>query len=95
MKNLQDIIKDREIVKLENDEFANLTYEKWRVGHPIFADQIETLLENGFMCSTGYEGEFFVQRQLNPSPTQIMDNKKFWRGLDVLLQDNRPVNEGV
>jgi len=85
MKNLQDIIPDREIVKLNNQEFAGLEYEQWRVEVPIFNDQVETLLENGYMLSIMFRGEVIVNRLLNPSPDALKQNKQFWNNLSEAL----------
>jgi len=85
VKNIQDIIPDREIVKLKNQEFAGLEYEHWRIGVPIWGDQVETLLENGYMLSIMSEGEVIVNRLLNPSPEALKQNKEFWNGLNKAL----------
>lgn len=84
--NLQDIIPDREIVKMKNQEFAGIEYEQWRVAIPIFSDQIETLLENGFMVSILSKGEVTVTKQLNPSPRNLQQNKQFWKTLKNTLE---------
>lgn len=85
-KNVQDIIPDREIIKMKNVEFAGLEYEEWRVEHPVFSDQIETLLENGYMVSTNHKGELIVMKQLNPSPVQLQQNKYFWNRLTEAIE---------
>lgn len=85
VKNIQDIIPDREVVKLKNQEFAGLEYEQWRIGIPIFSDQVETLLENGYMLSIMSKGEVIVNRLLNPSPDALKQNKEFWNNLGEAL----------
>jgi len=85
MTNLQDIIPDREIIKLQNEECLGLVYESWVVAHPVFSDQVETLLEKGFMVSTSIKGELIVNKQLNPSPEKLHENKQFWRTLHKTL----------
>ena len=42
-RNLQDIIPDREIVKLQNQEFAGIEYEQWRIGVPIWGEDEEEI----------------------------------------------------
>lgn len=79
MKNIQDIISCREIIKLQNQEFAGLEYECWNVGLPVFSDQVKTLLENGFMVSMLHDGMITVNKELNPSPVKLQRNKNFWR----------------
>ena len=78
MKNIQDIIPDREIIKMKNSEFEGIEYESWNVGLPIFSDQMERLLENGFMVSVLDKGFVHVDKQLTPSPTNLRENKEFW-----------------
>jgi len=85
VKNIQDIIPDREIVKLKNQEFAGLEYEQWRIGVPIWGDQVETLLENGYMLSIMTEGEVIVNRLLTTSPKKLRENKEFWNSLNKAL----------
>ncbi len=87
-KNLQDIIPDREIVKLKNQEFAGLEYEQWRIGIPVWGDQIEDLLENGYTVAVLSEGEVIVNKQLNPSPEKLRQNKQFWDSLNKALDGN-------
>lgn len=87
-KNIQDIIPDREIVKLKNQEFAGIEYEQWRIGVPIWGDQIEDLLENGYMVSVMSEGEVIVNKQTNTSPKKIRENKEFWNSLNNALDGN-------
>ena len=87
VKNIQDIIPDREIVKLKNQEFAGLEYEQWRVGIPVWGDQVETLLENGYMLSIMSEGEVIVNRLLNPSPEALKQNKEFWKSFERLIPE--------
>lgn len=86
MKNLQDIIPDREIVKMKNIDFWGIEYYSWRVAHPVYSDQVEELLENGYMVSTDYDGNFMVNKQLHPSPTDIQLNKRIWRNLSETIQ---------
>jgi hypothetical protein len=81
MKYLRDIIPDRRIIQCKNQEFAGLEYEEWKVGLPVFSDQIETLLENGCMVSIISDGIVTVDKQLNPSPQKLQENKHFWREL--------------
>ena len=89
MKNIQDIIPDREIIKQDNLTFAGLDYEVWKVEPPIFSDQVEQLLENRFMLFIDDRREIFVERLINSSPDVIMQNKKFWRKVNEVLDDKR------
>ena len=84
--NIQDILPDREIIKMQNQNFAGLEYERWRVSTPLFSDETESLIENGFMVSVFHNGEVFVHKQLNPSPTQLRENKQFWCALNKELE---------
>lgn len=79
---LQDIIPDRKIVKLKNLSFGGLEYENYRVEPPIWADQIETLLENGFIIFIGGDGKVFINKLISPSPDQLSQNKHFLRMLN-------------
>lgn len=83
--NIQDIIPDREIIQMKNEEFAGLEYEFWEVSLPVFSDQVETLLENGFMVSMVRENRITVNRQLNPSPEKLHENKQFWKQFNEAL----------
>lgn len=85
MRNIQDIIPDREIIKMQNEEFAGLEYEVWNVQIPLFGDRIETLLENGFMVSMLESDKVNVCKQLNPSPEKLYENKQFWNELKTTL----------
>ena len=87
-RNLQDIIPDREIVKLKNQEFAGIEYEQWRIGVPVWGDQVETLLENGYMVSIMTEGEVIVNKPLPMSPQALRQNKQFWNSLNEALDGN-------
>ncbi len=87
-RNLQDIIPDREIVKLKNQEFAGIEYEQWRIGVPVWGDQVEDLLENGYMVSIMTEGEVIVNKQLPTSPDNLRMNKQFWNSLNKALDGN-------
>ena len=84
-RNLQDIIPDRDIVKLKNQEFAGIEYEQWRIGVPIWGDQVEDLLENGYMLSIMTEGEVIVNKPTNTSPEKLRQNKQFWNNLNKAL----------
>jgi len=86
LKNIYDIIPDRKIIKLKNQEFAGLKYEQWSVEVPIFGDQVETLLENGYMLSIMGDGEVIINKQLNPSPEELRFNKQFWNNLNEALE---------
>ena len=86
-KNIQDIIRDREIIELEIIEFVGLSYRQWEVQPPIYGDQVESLLENGFMLWIDDERRIIVQKPINPSPEQVMQNKFFWRRLGESLND--------
>ena len=55
MKNLQDIIKDRAIIKLPDVSFGGLHYNQWQIEPTIFSDQVEELLENGFSLWIDYK----------------------------------------
>jgi uncharacterized integral membrane protein len=80
-KNIQDIVKDRTIIKMQNQSFASLDYEVWEVELPIYFDVVESLLENGFLISMVKPNRILVARKILPSPEQIQKNKKFWREL--------------
>ncbi len=82
MKNIQDIITCREITKLSNQELFGLEYECWNVSLPVWGDQVETLLENGYMVSMLNDGMITINKQLNPSPKKVQENKNFWRELE-------------
>jgi hypothetical protein len=83
--NIQDIIPDREIIKMKNDEFAGIEYETWHVQLPLYGDRIETLLENGFLVSVIYQNCVTVSKALNPSPEKLHENKMFWNELKSAL----------
>ena len=85
MKNLQDIIPDREIIKMQNQEFAGIEYEQWNISLPVFSDQVETLLENGFMVSMLEDNHVTINKQLNPSPEKLHQNKQFWNTLKTTI----------
>jgi len=86
-RNLQDIIRDREIIKIHNQEFQGIHYEQWNVSLPIFSDQIEDLLKNGFIVSVLEKDKVNICRKLNSSPDQIEQNKQFCRSLESALND--------
>jgi len=86
--NIQDIIPDREIIKMENMEFAGIHYEAWNVSLPLFGDTIEKLLEHGFIVSMLEPYKVNVCRQLNPSPENLSENKEFWRSLTRILSQS-------
>ncbi len=88
VKNIQDIIPDREIVKLQNQEFEGIEYVQWRIGVQGWGDQVEDLLENGYMLSIMSEGEVIVNKQLNTSPEALRQNKQFWNNLNKALDEN-------
>jgi len=71
---------------MKNEELFGLEYESWNVSLPIFSDQIETLLENGYMVSMLYPNTIHVSKQLNPSPTNLQQNKRFWNRLEEVLE---------
>lgn len=85
MKNIQDIIPDRKIIKMKNQGFAGIDYEEWSVSLPIFGDQVETLLENGYSVSILEESYITVTKPLNPSPEKLQQNKAFWNELKTTL----------
>ena len=66
---------------MKNIDFWGMEYNSWRVQHPVYSDQVETLLENGYLVSTDYDGNFIVNKQLHPSPTDLQQNKRIWRSL--------------
>jgi hypothetical protein len=80
-KNIQDIVKDRKIIKMKNQRVGSVDYEVWEVQLPIYADVVERLLENGFLVSMTKPNRITVVREVPPSPHQIKNNKKFWREL--------------
>lgn len=81
MKNIQDIIPDREIIKMKNEEFAGIEYEVWNVQIPLFGDRVQTLLENGFDVSMLESDKVNVVRKITPSPEKLHENKQFWKKL--------------
>jgi len=88
IKNIQDIIRDREIIKMKNLEFLGLEYEEWNVSLPVFGDQVESLLEHGFSVSILDDGFITVTRIINPSPQKLQENKRFWRCLSEIIVSN-------
>ena len=75
---LRSILKDRKIQEKPTLEFAGLQYQTWTVEPNLFSDQVETLLENGFMLSI--QGLVVtINKQLPSSPQQLKINKDFWR----------------
>ncbi len=85
-RNLQDIIKDREITQLPKQELLGISYDSWEVKPPLFGDQVETLLENGYMVSMLKNGKINIEFELTPSPEQLRGNKIFWRSLSEALE---------
>jgi hypothetical protein len=88
-KNIQDIVKDRTIIKMQNQSFASLDYEVWEVELPVYFDVVESLLENGFLVSMVKPNRVMVARQIPASPKQIQENKNFWRELTKELMDDQ------
>ncbi len=84
--NIQDIIPDRTIIKMKNEEFAGITYESYNVSLPIFSDQVERLLENGYMVSMLREGHVHVNKQTNTSPAKLRENKNFWNEFNEAIK---------
>ena len=84
--NIQDIIPDREIIKMKNDEFAGIEYETWHVSLPIFGDTIEKLLEDGFLVSMLYQNCVTVSKALNTSPEKLHENKLFWNAFTLAVE---------
>jgi len=80
-KNIQDVVKDRTIIKMQNQRFASLDYEFWEVELPVYSDVVESLLENGFLVSMVKPNRVLVARRISASPKQIQENKNFWRDL--------------
>lgn len=74
--NIQDIIPDREIIKLQNEEMFGFVYEMWSVGLPVYADQVERLVENGYLVAMLHENYITISKQLNPSPNDLSNNKR-------------------
>jgi len=85
-KNIQDIVKDRTIIKMQNQSFASFDYEVWEVELPIYFDVVESLLENGFLISMVKPNRILVARKILPSPEQVKRNKKFWRELESIFE---------
>ena len=88
-KNIQDIIGSEHLTKREMEEFAGLQYDTWMVKPPIFSDQVETLLENGYMISFMSSYAIVINKKLNASPESITSNKKFWRELSEAIYDKK------
>lgn len=82
--HLQSILKDRKIQEKPIQEFAGIQYQTWTVEPNLWADQIETLLENGFMVSI-HGLVVTINKQLPSSPQQLKANKDFWRELKKVL----------
>ncbi len=85
-RTLQDILKDREITELDPQELLGIHYKCWSVKPPLFGDQVETLLENGYMVSMQKNGEINIDIELTPSPEQLRENKRFWNDLTEALE---------
>jgi len=83
--NIQDIIGSEHLEQREDEEFAGLRYSSWNVVPPLFSDQIESLLENGFMVSIMTEGIVVINQPQDAPPEMIMSNKKFWRELSEAI----------
>ena len=83
--NIEDIIRDREITRLPNQELLGISYECWEVDPPVYADQVEKLLENGYMVSMLKNGTINIEFELTPSPEQLRENKRFWNDLTEAL----------
>ena len=49
--NIKNILFDKEIIRMKNENFWGIDYEVWNVQIPLLNHQVENLLENGFMVS--------------------------------------------
>lgn len=79
---LRSILKDRTVKEETTEEFAGIKYQTWVVEPNIWADQVERLLENGFMLSI-HGLVVRISKQLPSSPEQIRINKQFWTELNI------------
>lgn len=85
-RNIEDIIKDRRIIYLPDIELLGISYKCWEVEAPVYGDQIETLLENGYMVSMLKNGTINIEFELTPSPEQLRENKRFWNDLNEAIE---------
>lgn len=81
---LHSILKDIKIQEKKKEECLGLEYQTWIVEPRIWSDQIQTLLENGFMVSI--DGLVVtISKQLPSSPDQIRTNKQVWKEIGDAL----------
>ena len=85
-KDIYEVVPDREIRRQKTVEVLGEHYEQWIIDGNVWGDQVENLLENGFMVSM-LNHEVVVNRALPISPEQKMENKKFWRALEKAIDD--------
>lgn len=85
-KEVVEIIKDREIKRLDSIECLGIHYEQWEIIGNVWSDQVETLLENGYQVAF-LDGKVNISRELPISPEQKMENKRFWRELGETIDE--------
>ena len=73
--NIKNILSDKEIIRMKNQNFWGIDYEIWTVQIPLFENQVETLLEEGFMVSMEESDKVTIRKRINPSPEQLRENK--------------------
>ena len=88
-KNLQDIIPDREIFRVHNQHFEGIEYETYRVDTPIYSDQVQELLENGFDLFVGGTKHVIINKKLTPNPEKLRQNKEFWNDFEHLTKGDK------
>ena len=79
--NIKNILFDKEIIRMKNEEFWGIDYEVWNVQIPLLNHQVENLLENGFMVSMLESDKVTICKRINPSPEKLHENKQLWRQL--------------
>ena len=79
--NIKNILFDKEIIRMKNEEFWGIEYEVWTVQILLLNHQVENLLENGFMVSMLESDKVNICKRINPSPEKLHYNKQLWRQL--------------
>ena len=89
MKELNQIIKDREITRVDDVDFLNQKYWQYEIQKPIFTDQVESLLEEGYLLMIDNDGKVIVSKKISiDTPEVIQESKRFFRELDKVIGDN-------
>lgn len=87
MKNLQDIIPCRIIHDAPRQEFAGIQYEEWEVLPPLWGDEVEKLLVEGYDVSMLSNGKINISKRLTPTPEKLRENKQFWSDLGKAIDE--------